>query len=57
MRAKYFLREIDIRSESWSTKYIAFGVAHSPGVTPRSEKNITMFQAESYEGYKLCFPR
>jgi type I restriction enzyme S subunit len=29
-------------------------VSHLTGVTPRSEKNITMFMAESYEGSKLC---
>lgn len=53
-RAKYFLREIDIRSETGSEELLS--VSHITGVTPRSEKNITMFQAESYEGYKLCFP-
>jgi len=53
-RAKYFLREIDIRSESGDEELLS--VSHITGVTPRSEKNITMFQAESYEGYKLCFP-
>ena len=29
-------------------------VSHYTGVTPRSEKNVNMFLAESYEGYKLC---
>jgi type I restriction enzyme S subunit len=29
-------------------------VSHLTGVTPRSEKNISMFMAESYEGSKLC---
>jgi type I restriction enzyme, S subunit len=29
-------------------------VSHYTGVTPRSEKNVYMFLAESYEGYKLC---
>jgi len=29
-------------------------VSHLTGITPRSEKNITMFMAESYEGSKLC---
>jgi type I restriction enzyme, S subunit len=53
-RAKYYLHEIDIRSESGEEELLS--VSHITGVTPRSEKNITMFQAESYEGYKLCFP-
>jgi len=30
-------------------------VSHLTGVTPRSEKNVTMFEAETNEGYKLCF--
>lgn len=29
-------------------------VSHKTGVTPRSQKNITMFMAESYVGHKLC---
>jgi type I restriction enzyme S subunit len=29
-------------------------VSHYTGVTPRSEKNVNMFLAETYEGYKLC---
>lgn len=53
-RAKYFMREIDIRSTTGVEELLS--VSHITGVTPRSEKNITMFQAESYEGYKLCFP-
>jgi len=31
-------------------------VSHITGVTPRSEKNITMFKAQSYAGHKLCRP-
>jgi type I restriction enzyme S subunit len=31
-------------------------VSHLTGVTPRSQKNITMFMAESYVGHKLCRP-
>ena len=31
-------------------------VSHKTGVTARSEKNITMFMAESYVGHKLCRP-
>ncbi|WP_166643631.1 restriction endonuclease subunit S [Aquabacterium commune] len=29
-------------------------VSHLTGVTPRSEKNVTMFMAEDYTGAKLC---
>src|SRR3972149_10918325 len=29
-------------------------VSHITGVTPRSEKNVNMFLAESNEGYKIC---
>ena len=29
-------------------------VSHITGVTPRSEKNVNMFMAETTEGYKIC---
>lgn len=50
--AKRYYREIDERSSSGSEELLS--VSHLTGVTPRSEKNITMFMAESYVGYKLC---
>lgn len=53
-RAKYIFREVDERSESGKEELLS--VSHITGVTPRSEKNITMFMAESYEGYKMCRP-
>ncbi|MFN4162061.1 MAG: restriction endonuclease subunit S [Stenotrophomonas sp.] len=31
-------------------------VSHLTGVTPRSQKNVTMFKAASYVGSKLCRP-
>jgi type I restriction enzyme S subunit len=31
-------------------------VSHLTGVTPRSEKDVNMFEAETNEGYKLCEP-
>ncbi len=31
-------------------------VSHLTGVTPRSQKNVTMFEAESTVGYPLVFP-
>ena len=51
-RAKYYFYEVDERSETGTEELLS--VSHITGVTPRSEKNITMFQAESYEGYKTC---
>jgi len=53
-RSKHFFREIDERSDSGDEELLS--VSHITGVTPRSEKNITMFMAESYEGYKTCIP-
>ena len=53
-RAKYFLREVDERSQSGLEELLS--VSHLTGVTPRSEKNVTMFKAESYVGHKLCRP-
>ncbi len=53
-RAKCFLREVDDRSETG--KELLLSVSHITGVTPRSEKKITMFLAESNVGYKLCRP-
>lgn len=53
-RMKGFLREVDERSESGAEELLS--VSHLTGVTPRSEKNITMFRAESYVGHKLCQP-
>jgi hypothetical protein len=29
-------------------------VSHTTGVTPRSQKNVTMFKAESYVGHKVA---
>jgi len=53
-RARYYFREIDERSAAGDEELLS--VSHITGVTPRSEKNVTMFMAESYEGYKLCQP-
>ena len=52
--AKYFFREVDDRSETGSEELLS--VSHVTGVTPRSQKNITMFMASSYVGHKLCEP-
>ncbi|MCT0218708.1 restriction endonuclease subunit S [Synechococcus sp. CS-1329] len=53
MRAKYFFREVDKRSESG--KEVLMSVSHKTGVTPRKQ-NVTMFLAESTIGYKICRP-
>jgi type I restriction enzyme S subunit len=53
-RAKYSFQEADDRSESGDEELLS--VSHKTGVTPRSQKNITMFMAESYEGHKVCRP-
>jgi len=51
-RAKYIFDEIDERSKSGEEELLS--VSHMTGVTPRSEKNISMFMAEDYTGSKLC---
>ena len=53
-RAKYLYREVNERSTDGSEELLS--VSHLTGVTPRSQKNITMFKAASYEGHKLCQP-
>lgn len=53
-RAKFHFREVDERSTTGKEELLS--VSHKTGVTPRSEKNITMFMAASYVGHKLCRP-
>lgn len=53
-RAKYYFKEIDERSQTGEEEMLS--VSHITGVTPRSEKNVTMFKAESNVGQKLCQP-
>lgn len=53
-RAKCYFREVDDRSASGDEELLS--VSHITGVTPRSQKNVTMFKAESYVGHKLCQP-
>jgi type I restriction enzyme S subunit len=53
-RAKYLYREVDERSRDGAEELLS--VSHLTGVTPRSQKNITMFKAASYVGHKLCRP-
>ena len=54
LRAKYVFREMDERSKTGNEEQLS--VSHITGVTPRSQKNITMFKAESYIGHKICRP-
>jgi Restriction endonuclease S subunits len=53
-RAKTFFREVDERSKTGQEELLS--VSHLTGVTPRSQKNVTMFKAASYVGHKLCRP-
>ncbi len=43
-------------SLSTTGKETLLTVSHITGVTPRSEKNVNMFMAETMEGYKICRP-
>lgn len=51
-RGKYLLAEHDVRSQTGTEELLS--VSHITGVTPRSQKNITMFKSESLVGYKVC---
>lgn len=53
-RTKYLFREVDHRSATGSEEQLS--VSHLTGVTPRSQKNVTMFKAQSYVGHKVCEP-
>ena len=51
-RGKYYFREVDVRSATGQEELLS--VSHITGVTPRSQKNITMFKSKSYAGSKIC---
>lgn len=51
-RTKVLFKPIDERSKNGSEQLLS--VSEHVGVKPRNQLKITMFQAESYEGYKLC---
>ena len=53
-RARWLFRERDMRSTTGDEEMLT--VSHLTGVTPRSEKDVNMFEAETSEGYKLCEP-
>ena len=55
LRNKNLLREIDDRSSDGTEELLT--VSHITGVSPRREnQQVTMFMAESNEGYKRCLP-
>ena len=53
-RGKAILRPVDVRSETGDEELLT--VSAQRGVVPRKSANVTMFKAESYVGYKLCWP-
>jgi type I restriction enzyme S subunit len=53
-RAKRIFRCIDVRSLGGDEELLT--VSSARGVIPRSTAAVTMFKAESYRGYKLCWP-
>jgi type I restriction enzyme S subunit len=53
-RSKWLFKERDERSTTGDEEMLT--VSHITGVTPRSEKDVNMFEAETNEGYKLCRP-
>jgi type I restriction enzyme S subunit len=53
-RGKALFRCIDIRSSTGEEELLT--VSSARGVIPRSSTTVTMFKAESYVGYKLCWP-
>lgn len=52
-RSRWLFAERDERSETGKEEMLT--VSHITGVTPRSEKDVNMFEAETTAGYKLCF--
>lgn len=54
-RAKTFFEVVNERSAEGKEELLS--VSSTQGVVKRNDANVTMFQAESYEGYKLCWPK
>jgi len=52
-RSRWLFNERDERSETGEEEMLT--VSHITGVTPRSEKDVNMFEAATTTGYKLCF--
>ena len=53
-RGKALLTPVDIRSKTGDEELLT--VSAQQGVIPRKIANVTMFKADSYVGYKLCWP-
>lgn len=51
-RARWLFTERDERSDTGEEELLT--VSHLTGVTPRSEKDVNMFEAATTEGYKIC---
>ena len=51
-RARWLFRERDERSDTGEEELLT--VSHLTGVTPRSEKDVNMFEAATTSGYKIC---
>ena len=51
-RGKGLFIEVDNRSEDGTEELLT--VSQYTGITPRSQKNVNMFEAETLEGYKIC---
>ena len=51
-RARWLFRERDERSDTGEEELLT--VSHLTGVTPRSEKDVNMFEAATTAGYKIC---
>ena len=51
-RARWLFRERDERSDTGEEELLT--VSHLTGVTPRSEKDVSMFEAKTTKGYKIC---
>lgn len=54
IRANYVFDIIDERSKTGKEELLSVSEHH--GVKKRSESTVNMFMAESYKGYKLCYP-
>lgn len=52
MRGKGIFVEIDNRSKDGNEELLT--VSQYTGITPRSQKNVNMFEAATLEGYKIC---
>ena len=53
-RAKSYFSRIDVRSREGAEELLT--VSSADGIRKRSAKAVTMFQASSYAGHKLCWP-